>query len=113
MYEQCLECKYLSKVSSSVPCTAQTQEQCPEVGPLDAKGQPLCDLWLMEVRRIYGEEIADESIANHVRGWYYLSVAVRYKDGSVNAKFYRQTFRRSQVIEMVEDLRKREANDVL
>jgi len=72
------------------------------------KGEALCVAWLDGVRKLYGDEIADDSIAHHHRGWYYVNLARRYKDGSVGVwPGAIPAIRRVRLAEMVTELERR------
>ena len=72
------------------------------------KPQDVMDAYRAELRRLYGDEIAKETILYYKRGWYYLSMARRHRDGSVGAFTWTTPHRKKAILEMIENLRGRE-----
>ena len=71
------------------------------------KPQEVMDAYRAELRRLYGDEIADKTKLAYGRGWYYLNVATKYRDGSVGAIGPGDPMRKAELIKRTENLRKR------
>ena len=69
----------------------------------------ICALYRQQLWRVYGKEICEASRVDYGRGWFYIGLAKRYSDGSVgNADMFVQAYRKKAVLEMIDNLRKRE-----
>jgi hypothetical protein len=68
----------------------------------------LCAAYREQLRRLYGDEIADRSRVSHARGWYYISKAKMWPDGSIGACQVANAFRKNRVLEKLKTLRARE-----
>jgi len=68
----------------------------------------LCQAYRNELRRLYGDQVADASRVDYGRGWYYIGVARRFGDGSVGqGGVMPDCYRKAQVEEMLSNLKKR------
>jgi len=68
----------------------------------------LCKAYRDELRRLYGDERADKSRADHHRGWYYINEARRWPDGSCGIIGAASAYRKQQVLEMLAVLQGRQ-----
>ncbi|MCP4537709.1 MAG: hypothetical protein GY832_11225 [Chloroflexi bacterium] len=71
--------------------------------------EELCQTYRAELRRVYGDERAQKSRVDYHRSWYYINVARKYEDGSIGPYGIAPAFRKSKVIELIRNLRKRKA----
>jgi hypothetical protein len=68
----------------------------------------LCIAYREELRRLYGDEIADKSRIDYGHGWYYVSKAKRYSDGSIGVWSVANAYHKKQMLKMLEVLRARD-----
>lgn len=68
----------------------------------------LCCEYLFEVERLYGKDRANKSIADYDKGWFRVSIARKYSDGSIgNASMFANNIRRKEFERMIAELKKR------
>lgn len=65
----------------------------------------LCSTYREELRRLYGNKIADESRIYYGHGWYYINVAKEYPDGSIGCIGPAHAYRKNRVVAMIHNLR--------
>lgn len=80
------------------------EEKVTEIAP-----QELMNSYRAELARLYGERIASATHLHYCRGWFYLRLAERFHDGSVGVIGRPVPYRRKALLEMRENLRKRDA----
>lgn len=69
----------------------------------------LCEKYLQEVKRLYGDKRANKSHAYYVLGWFYINLARRFSDGSIGCGGHLPTpYRKKEVIKLIACLRERE-----
>ena len=68
----------------------------------------VCAAYRAELARVYGEERAQKSRIDYGHGWYYINVAKHFDDGSVGTVTMPTAYRRKHVMEMIENLQRRE-----
>jgi hypothetical protein len=64
--------------------------------------QEICTEYREQLRRLYGDEIADKSQVDYIHGWFFIGIAKRYQDGSCG-----NAYRKIKVLEMIEQLKQR------
>lgn len=69
--------------------------------------QELIIAYLAEIARLYGAEVAHETVLVYEHVWFYLNIARRYSDGSVGAWPIGTSYRRTKLEAMLETLRGR------
>lgn len=69
--------------------------------------EELCQAYLAEIARLYGEEMGEKSECNYVHGWFYVNLARKWQDGSVGPMGPANPYRRKKLEEMLANLRKR------
>jgi hypothetical protein len=67
-------------------------------------GDELIEAYREELRRVYGDEIARRSLVFRNKSWYYLSVAVRTKEG-IKTDMFPKPIRRSEFEAELDKLR--------
>jgi len=71
------------------------------------KGDALCDAYLAEIRRVYGDACADKSWINYDAGWYYAKVAQQAPDGSWGTWGVAITYRANDIVNRIDNLSKK------
>lgn len=74
---------------------------------MKSESKVVIDNYRAELLRLYGEDIAANTKLYQSRGWHYLNMARRFNDGSVGVLGRASCYRKRQLIEMTENLRKR------
>lgn len=69
--------------------------------------QEVMNAYRAELRRLYGDEVADKTELHYARGWYYLNIARKFRDGSVGTLGKADAMRGSWLVKMTENLRTR------
>lgn len=81
----------------------------PEEEPMtDQTPTQICDAYRAQLRRLYGDESADESYVDYSGGWFYINVAKRFPDGSVGKLSPTRAYRKQKVLQMIARLEERE-----
>ena len=75
---------------------------------IDNGPEQVMDAYRAELSRLYGEDFADKTEFYYGGGWYYLNVAKRTPDGGVGVWGLPTCYRKIQIVEMTENLRKRQ-----
>jgi hypothetical protein len=60
-----------------------------------------------QLRRLYGDDVADKSELYYNRGWYYVNIAQALNDGSVGVLGTASAHRQKEIIERTLNLKKR------
>jgi len=75
---------------------------------IDKTPEQVIDAYRAELRRLHGEDFADKTRLYHYRGWYYLNIAKILPDGSAGVWGIASCYRKRQIVEMTENLCRRE-----
>jgi hypothetical protein len=66
-----------------------------------------------QLRRLYGDDVADKSELHYNRGWYYVNIARTFEDGSVGVLGAREAVRQKELLERTLRFKKREPEGTL
>jgi len=61
----------------------------------------LCRAYREELRRLYGDKVADKSRISYRRGWFYILKAQTFRDGSCGPIGPSRAYRKRKVLEML------------